>query len=134
MTLTNLILLLIYPIFISFKVQSHPLSACYLMISATCVLLKLSSFHHVMFDNRSMLKKMAAKGTIDPNDNQSGLPNDVYKESLKYPNTLEIKRFVRYLCAPTCCYQLLYPTTSKIRKSFLLKRFLEILFCNIFIV
>jgi len=53
---------------------------------------------------------------------------------LKYPSTLEVKRFLRYMCAPTCCYQLLYPTTTHIRKSFLLKRFLEFLFCNIFTV
>lgn len=130
----NITLLLIYPIFISYSVLSHPLSACYLMISTACIVLKLISFHHVMLDNRSMLKNMVSKGSTDPHDNQSGLPNDVYRETLKYPYNLEIKRFVRYLCAPTCCYQLLYPTTNSIRKSFLLKRFLEILICNIFIV
>ena len=74
------------------------------MISSTCILLKLISFHHVKKDNRSMLKKMVAKGTTDPLDNQSGLPNDVYREMLKYPSNLEVKRFFRYMCAPTCCY------------------------------
>ena len=112
-------------------IKSNPLSASYLMISSTCILLKLISFHHVMLDNRSMLKKMVTKGTIDPLDNQSGLPNDVYREMLKYPANLEAKRFFKYLCAPTCCYQLLFPSTSSIRKSFLLKRFLEFLVCNI---
>ncbi len=130
----NLCSLLIYPIIISYNIRSHPLSASYLMISSTCILLKLISFHHVKNDNRSMLKKMVAKGTTDPFDNQSGLPNDVYREMLKYPSNLEVKRFFRYMCAPTCCYQLLYPTATSIRKSFLLKRFLEFLFCNIFIV
>ncbi len=65
----NLSLLLAYPVFISYKIKSHPLSAGYLMISSTCILLKLISFHHVINDNRSMLRKMASKGTTDPADN-----------------------------------------------------------------
>lgn len=81
----NLSSLLVYPIFISFALKSNPLSAAYLMISATGLTLKLVSFHHVMHDNRILLRKLAKDGTIDMTSNQSGLPNDLYKQALKYP-------------------------------------------------
>jgi hypothetical protein len=55
------------------------------MISATALTLKLASFHHVMEDNRKLLMRLIIQGTVDKNDNQSGLPNDLYIEALKYP-------------------------------------------------
>jgi hypothetical protein len=130
----NLTALLIYPIFVSFAVESLPLSASYLMISATALTLKLYSFHHVMHDNRKLLRRLKAEGNIDPNVNKSGLPNDVYALALQYPNNLNIAHFIRYFLAPTCCYQLAYPSSKRIRWSFITKRFMEIVLCTFLIV
>lgn len=134
MILVQICSLIAYPLVISYRVESSPLSASYLMICSTCLTLKLSSFHHVMNDNRKLLKRLALAGTLDPDNNQSGLPNDVYRVALKYPHNLNFKYFARYLVSPTCCFQLIYPMTDRIRKTFLMKRFLEFVVCNLFIV
>lgn len=118
----------------SFAVESHPLSAAYLMLFSTALCLKLISFHHVMHDNRKKLRQLIKEGNTDPDINLSGLPDDTYKEVLKYPNTLIFSNFCVYLISPTCCYQLVYPRTSHIRTSFLIKRLLEIMICNFLIV
>lgn len=41
---------------------------------------------------------------------------------------------MRYMFAPTCCYQLVYPMQKGIRLGFLFKRGLELLICNLLIV
>ena len=88
MVVLNLAGLLFYPIFVSFNVLSHPLAACYLMLSSTCLLLKLISFHHVMHDNRRILRKISYSKNQEGAEIQGGLPNDVYQEVLKYPRNL----------------------------------------------
>lgn len=134
MIVFNLVALLVYPIFISYSVQSVPLAASVLVISSSALLLKLISFHHVMHDNRKLLRRLSAEGPIDPKVNKSGLPNDVYELALQYPKNLRFFHFVRFFLAPTCCYQLVYPSTDRIRPIFLLRRFLEIFLCTFIIV
>ncbi len=127
----------IYPIAISFKVQSHPLLATYLMMFSTGLLLKLISFHHVYHDNRNLVRRLAKlkyEGKESPVVNLFNLPKDVYEEAIKYPNNLRFKHFMRFMFAPTCCYQLIYPSSDRIRPWFLLKRFVEIVLVNAFIV
>ena len=41
---------------------------------------------------------------------------------------------MRYIFAPTCCYQNVYPTTPTVRLTFVLKRIIELVFCNLLIV
>lgn len=43
-----------------------------------------------------------------------------------YPNNLTFKDLLYFLCAPTLCYELNFPRTTRIRKRFLLKRILEV--------
>lgn len=51
--------------------------------------------------------------------------NDVVK-LVNYPDNLNFKDLFYFLCAPTLCYELNFPRTSRIRKRFLLKRILEV--------
>lgn len=44
-----------------------------------------------------------------------------------YPDNLNFTDLVYFLCAPTLCYELNFPRTSRIRKRFLLKRMLEVI-------
>lgn len=45
---------------------------------------------------------------------------------VQYPENLSYKDLLYFLCAPTLCYELNFPRTSRVRKHFLLKRLLEL--------
>lgn len=45
---------------------------------------------------------------------------------VKYPENLNVKDLSYFLFAPTLCYELNFPRTTRIRKRFLLKRMLEV--------
>lgn len=44
------------------------------------------------------------KATLNPEVNIFNLSKEIYEEAIKYPKNLRLKHFLRYLCAPTCCY------------------------------
>lgn len=46
---------------------------------------------------------------------------------VQYPENLSYRDILYFLCAPTLCYELNFPRTSRVRKHFLLKRLLEVL-------
>ena len=103
---SNLVALFIYPIVISYLVDSHPLLANYMVIVSTSCALKLISFHHVYHDNRNMVRRLAkeADTRTNPEENIFNLPQQVYEDALKYPKNLRFDHFIRYLMVPTCCY------------------------------
>lgn len=45
---------------------------------------------------------------------------------VEYPQNLTVQDLFYFLCAPTLCYELNFPRTTRIRKRFLLKRILEV--------
>ncbi|KAL4708093.1 hypothetical protein ACJJTC_009872 [Scirpophaga incertulas] len=47
---------------------------------------------------------------------------------VKYPDNLNLKDLFYFLFAPTLCYELNFPRTTRIRKRFLVKRLLEVIF------
>lgn len=47
---------------------------------------------------------------------------------VQYPDNLCYKDILYFLAAPTLCYELNFPKTTRIRKRFLLKRLLEVIF------
>ncbi|CAH0603128.1 unnamed protein product [Chrysodeixis includens] len=46
----------------------------------------------------------------------------------KYPDNLNLKDLFYFMLAPTLCYELNYPRTDRIRKRFVIKRILELVF------
>ncbi|XP_052755549.1 diacylglycerol O-acyltransferase 1 isoform X1 [Galleria mellonella] len=46
---------------------------------------------------------------------------------VKYPDNLTLKDLFYFILAPTLCYELNFPRTSRIRKRFLIKRLLEVM-------
>ena len=58
----------------------------------------------------------------DEEDNKGHLPHKL----VQYPDNLNIQDLLYFLFAPTLCYELNFPRTSRIRKRFLLKRILEV--------
>jgi diacylglycerol O-acyltransferase-1 len=55
-----------------------------------------------------------------------------YLEKCPYPSNLTLKNVIYFWVAPTLCYQTAYPRTPSVRKTFVLKRIVE-LFCCLFI-
>ncbi|XP_045766748.1 diacylglycerol O-acyltransferase 1 isoform X2 [Maniola jurtina] len=53
-------------------------------------------------------------------DGKSGL--------VKYPDNLNLKDLFYFILAPTLCYELNFPRTTRIRKRFLIKRIIEVVF------
>ncbi|XP_023949775.2 diacylglycerol O-acyltransferase 1 isoform X1 [Bicyclus anynana] len=47
---------------------------------------------------------------------------------VKYPDNLNLKDLFYFLLAPTLCYELNFPRTTRIRKRFLIKRIIEVVF------
>lgn len=58
-----------------------------------------------------------------------GIPKSVYDIALTYPRCLKFSNFVRYMMAPTFCYQLEYPTDDNINYIGIIKYFVHILIC-----
>ncbi|EDV99301.1 GH13104 [Drosophila grimshawi] len=59
-------------------------------------------------------------------NHKSGVEDDEDVAKLvQYPDNLSYKDLMYFLLAPTLCYELNFPRTSRIRKHFLLKRLLE---------
>lgn len=56
----------------------------------------------------------------------TGAEKDKVPKLVHYPDNLHLKDLFYFLLAPTLCYELNFPRTSRIRKRFLIKRILEV--------
>ena len=107
----NQIALLVYPIYLSFKVESSPLFGSLFILYAVTTNLKLISFHHTMNDVRSLVLRLI-KAKIDgislePNKIEGtilGVPKLTYDRAVTYPKCLNVSDFLRFMLAPTMCY------------------------------
>lgn len=142
MIVTNLISLWAYPVVMIQYLQSNPLSGLYLMLLTITWSLKLISFHHTVWDNRKMMRRIKYRIPASEGDVKDlewlaiylNVSQETLKSALDYPNNLTLNHYFRFMIAPTCCYQLQYPTTDRIRLSFVFKRIAEIVFCNLSII
>ena len=66
MIVSTLSVLLAYPVVMIQSLKSDTLSAVYFMMFATGLALKMFSFHHVVYDNRNLLKRIK-KLPVDKN-------------------------------------------------------------------
>jgi diacylglycerol O-acyltransferase 1 len=55
-----------------------------------------------------------------------GIKDHITTELVKYPDNLNVGDLFYFLLAPTLCYELNFPRTTRIRKRFLIKRMLEV--------
>lgn len=78
-------------------------------------------------DSFSMDRRRDSKTLTDHNGNVVGNgTNERPCHLVKYPDNLTLKDLFYFLLAPTLCYELNFPRTSRIRKRFLIKRILEV--------
>ena len=133
----NLLALLTFPVVISFRLESHPGIGSYLLLYATTTFLKLVSFHHVYHDVRYLVKQVIAakrqKRVLEPSMSEGtifGVSKSVYDIAVTYPKCLSAENFLRFMLAPTCCYQLSFPLIEHIRPLRLCKHFFEFAFAH----
>ncbi|KAF4517830.1 hypothetical protein B566_EDAN008772 [Ephemera danica] len=77
-----------------------------------------SSSDEVVFHGDSDFRDHASKHTAH---------NGTSVELVQYPDNLNLKDLYYYILAPTLCYELNFPRTTRVRKRFLAKRVLEVI-------
>eukprot|EP00918_Siedleckia_nematoides_P053103 GHVU01115981.1.p1 GENE.GHVU01115981.1~~GHVU01115981.1.p1 ORF type:complete len:377 (+),score=54.38 GHVU01115981.1:890-2020(+) len=87
----------------------YPPVALGLLATSLTMLLKTISFHHVLLDQR---RAMHANEDFDLLC--FGCPLEA-AAAKKYPSSLSFSHYVRFLFAPTLCFQYHYPSTTRIR-------------------
>jgi len=133
-----LFIMLVYPIVLIQWIGSTAFPATYFMLCAVVYFLKLTSFHHVCYDNRLLISRIAERGKTPDKASVEDLATlfDVNERTMSiaitYPNNLSVRHFMRFLLAPTCCYQFVYPTAPTVRVSYVLWHMFETIFCYCF--
>lgn len=102
---------ILYPGYVIHRVQSALLPGLVLILIAVTGWMKLISYAHVNKDMRELLR---AKEKL-PEAPQ-------YADKIEVPDHLTIQNIAYFMLAPTLCYQLSYPRSDTIRKSWVLRQ------------
>ncbi|KAI8119959.1 Diacylglycerol O-acyltransferase 1 [Lucilia cuprina] len=125
---TNIIVVVVLPVVIM-HLKGHLFS----LMGATTVYVQVNmwcrqNYHTKPYNPRkrrpSITLAQLKNGQLDEVDEKD---EDV-PVLVHYPDNLCYKDLFYFLCAPTLCYELNFPRTTRIRKRFLLKRILEVVF------
>lgn len=125
---------------VSFNLAVGSVSVCFLY---SVLFMKLWSFVHVNLWCRSHQKQQKTsisgkrresfsnerrRESVDSNENvvPSGYKDHPNTQLVQYPDNLTLRDLTYFLLAPTLCYELNFPRTTRIRKRFLIKRILEV--------
>jgi diacylglycerol O-acyltransferase 1 len=74
------------------------------MMASTANFLKLISFHHVMADNRNLMRRIKQQPEQVKNAALFNIQEETYRLAVQYPKNLRALHFARYMLAPTFCY------------------------------
>ncbi|OTF73871.1 diacylglycerol O-acyltransferase 1a-like protein [Euroglyphus maynei] len=109
--------------------EFNPIAGSSCCLYYTVVFLKLISYHMVNYWHRQY--NVRSKKEDNNNLTSDGNNGEIQSSSsplVEYPNNLTLWNLYYFIFAPTLCYELNFPRTKRIRKSFLIKRLLEIFF------
>ena len=94
MIISYLTIYLIYPVVLIQWIESNALSGSYFMIFAVGQWLKLTSFHHVMYDNRNLIKRLnemkKSKEVIHDKASFFDINPKTFEIASQYPKNLSI--------------------------------------------
>ncbi|XP_071959644.1 diacylglycerol O-acyltransferase 1-like [Antedon mediterranea] len=74
-----------------------------------------------------MRKELKEKNFTEKEDDDGDIPK-VDSTLVEYPDNINLKDMYYFLLAPTLCYELNFPRSARIRKRFLIRRIIEIVF------
>ncbi|XP_013133453.1 PREDICTED: diacylglycerol O-acyltransferase 1, partial [Papilio polytes] len=135
--ISNIVFLISLPVVV-LHLRSQDFS--FVGITTVCMIylilfLKLWSYSHTNYWCRSSLRKCLLNKILFADE----LMNAEHEQTLddeseaaarlvQYPDNLNLKDLIYFLFAPTLCYELNFPRTTRIRKRFLIKRIVEVVF------
>lgn len=134
----NIVVLVLIPMVV-IHIKGHAFSL--MGASAVCFLysvlfMKVWSYVQVNMWCRHSLRESRSKSRRPsisiaqlqhPNNHHHDDNGKTKTRSVEYPDNLNVKDLLYFLHAPTLCYELNFPRTTRIRKRFLIRRFLEVL-------
>ncbi|PVD20728.1 hypothetical protein C0Q70_18889 [Pomacea canaliculata] len=136
-TINNTVLL-VYPAVIIYIKHPNPVFSAFTLGIVTIVFLKMISYGHVNYwcrlhlrngGNRLSRRRKTVSATNDTHsDSEKTIEEKNLGSVIVYPKNLTLSDLCYFLCAPTLCYELNFPRSARIRKRFLAKRMLEMLF------
>lgn len=128
----NLILLVLIPPVQILMLEPNPIGSIFSCGTYAIVFLKLwsyaqtNSWYREDYVKASTQNRKLKRSSSLPSRDLEQLMNKTI--DVRYPYNLTLKNLYYFVCAPTLCYELNYPRTDRIRKSFLLRRVIEALF------
>ncbi|KAG0219181.1 hypothetical protein BGX33_004245 [Mortierella sp. NVP41] len=132
----NVIAILAWPCYMSYYKIFHPFMSITCLMNGTIQFLKMTSYSLVNQDLRAAYihnlppeKFPHTRRVHDAASNTFASHQEVYEYEVNYPDNITFKNMAYFWFAPTLCYQPSYPRTKVFRKSFFLKRILEMLTC-----
>ncbi|XP_035224200.1 diacylglycerol O-acyltransferase 1-like [Stegodyphus dumicola] len=124
------------PPLVVYLTDCHAVAASFVLGFVSIVFLKLISYHMVNYwcrEKRVPAEKTRRRSVSSDRGRPRGtdVGNGTISSTLvHYPDNLNLKDAYYFLFAPTLCYELNFPRTARIRKRFLVKRLLEMLFLS----
>ncbi|XP_033754870.1 diacylglycerol O-acyltransferase 1-like isoform X2 [Pecten maximus] len=128
----NLSLLLIIPAGVILYLHPFPAFSCMTCGIYTVSFLKLVSYASVnkwCRQKKGETKKMRRSRSISESP-KNGVNGQVATIIISYPDNLTQSDLWYFMVAPTLCYELNFPRSLRIRKRFLIKRIVEMLFLS----
>lgn len=129
---SNLLALLVVPAIVILYIHPNPVFSAATLGIYTIVFLKLMSYASVNCWCRDQYKRephlKRHKSFSCGEGKQSYIADKCSFQFVTYPKNLNLQDLHYFMFAPTLCYELNFPRSSRIRKSFLFKRFVEMLF------
>ncbi|XP_012580563.1 PREDICTED: diacylglycerol O-acyltransferase 1 [Condylura cristata] len=121
----NLLTILCLPAAVAFLLESiTPVGSVLALAVYTILFLKLFSYRDVNLWCRQRRARVKAKAAAVGKKASGGAAQG----AVSYPDNLTYHDLYYFLFAPTLCYELNFPRSPRIRKRFLLRRLLEMLF------
>ncbi|XP_002736160.1 diacylglycerol O-acyltransferase 1-like [Saccoglossus kowalevskii] len=130
----NIALILLFAPAIILTYRPNPVGAFFALSIYTVTFLKLISYVLVNRWCRQMLEKekhsrKRHRRSRIKSESHYTIPNGKLSTHLvQYPDNLNLKDLYYFLLAPTLCYELNFPRSERIRKRFLIRRIVEMVF------
>ncbi|XP_071823562.1 diacylglycerol O-acyltransferase 1-like [Apostichopus japonicus] len=151
LSMGNLVVLLLFPVIVITVVEPNPVGACFALGMYAMAAMKLYSYHVVnqwcrqaigeSKKRKKSLKKTPPSSPKKETNQKTDLekPKDSSTENgdalhvsetvqQEYPQNINLKDIYYFMLAPTLCYELNFPRTERIRKRFLIRRIVELVF------
>ncbi|XP_071174365.1 diacylglycerol O-acyltransferase 1-like isoform X1 [Mytilus edulis] len=133
-TVVNLVLCLLIPSTVILVLHPNPIFSCITCGMYSVMFLKLVSYFSVnrwcrlqRTENTKIKRRKSLSVSESMLKSENGKPETML---VSYPDNLNYTDLYYFLCAPTLCYELNFPRSLRIRKRFLLKRAIEMIFLS----